>query len=87
MKWGQGTDKRGKPQVCSDGKPAWFASDCGRYTVSRAMITSTRALWDAWHRQLNARGGWELPIQLAGGLDSSKAAIAACVEHANGVRT
>jgi hypothetical protein len=84
MKWQPGEDKQGVVQQCADGLPAFYISHCRNYSVSRAL-TPRGPLYDAWKIQVSHRGGFELPLQLAGGVESAKAAIAACVEYANGI--
>lgn len=70
-------DKFGRVQTCSDGKPAAYLSDCGFYTVSRAL-TNRGALFDGWRRNIGENGRWNLPVQLVGGVSTPKEAIAAC---------
>lgn len=80
MKWAHGKDKFGRVQTCSDGHPAFLASECRQYTISRAM-TPSGFRYDAWRRRFNERGAWDIPIQLAGGLASSQEAIKTCEAH------
>lgn len=55
--------------VLSDGLPVFTESDCGVFTVSRAM-TPRGVLYDAWQR----RPG-QMALQLAGGLASGEEAV------------
>lgn len=82
MKWTAGKDRFGNISVHEDGFPVFALSDDGKYTISRAS-TSRGYLSDAWLRKFNSRGGWDLPVQLAGGVPSS-VALKACEDHANG---
>lgn len=81
MQWTPGKSRDGRVETLEDGKPIWVESGCKRYTVSRAVVPPD-VVCDAWLR----RGEGELPLQLAGGV-SSREAITACEEHANGVCT
>lgn len=81
MKWAPGKDDRGKVQTCSDGHPAFYASECHRYTISRAIV-DCGVLYDAWLVRKDAKGRRELSLPLGGGLANATEAIKACQSHA-----
>lgn len=53
MKWAPGRNKEGRVPLCSDNRPVFYVSECGRYTLAHAVVSRDGkpiALWSAWFR-------------------------------------
>ena len=54
MKWTPGRNKDGRVPLCSDNRPVFYVSECGRYTLAHAVVAREGkpiALWSAWFKE------------------------------------
>lgn len=77
MKWVHGKNSVGQVDKLDDGKPVYVRSECGRFTVSRAVM-ARGIVHDAWltsteRKARDSKGNGGMPTALASGVTAEQA--------------